>query len=136
MISVVEPATEEVMAQVPRGGVEEVDAAVAATKQALESWRPLAPRERSALLERLAGELSRSAPELAQLEARNTGKPIRDARGEVGMVVDVFSYYAAAPQRLFGQTIPVEGGVDMTFREPLGVVGVIVPWNFPLLIAS
>ena len=136
MISVVEPATEEVMAQVPRGGVEEVDAAVAAARRALESWRPLPPRERSALLHRLAEELSRSSDELARMEARNAGKPIRDARGEVEMAVDVFSYYAAAPQRLFGQTIPVEGGVDMTFREPLGVVGVIVPWNFPLLIAS
>ncbi|TML00310.1 MAG: aldehyde dehydrogenase [Actinobacteria bacterium] len=136
MISVVEPATEEVMAQVPRGGVEEVDAAVGAAKRALSSWRPLPPRERSTLLQRLAGELLRSVSELAQLEARNAGKPIRDARGEIEMVVDVFSYYAAAPQRLFGQTIPVEGGVDMTFREPLGVVGVIVPWNFPLLIAS
>src|SRR5438128_2722885 len=136
MISVVEPATEEVMAQVPRGGVEEVDAAVGAAKRALSSWRPLPPRERSTLLQRLAGELLRSVSELAQLEARNAGKPIRDARGEIEIVVDVFSYYAAAPQRLFGQTIPVEGGVDMTFREPLGVVGVIVPWNFPLLIAS
>jgi acyl-CoA reductase-like NAD-dependent aldehyde dehydrogenase len=136
MISVVEPATEEVMAEVPRGGAEEVDAAVAAAKRALGAWRPLAPRKRSAALERLTEEIARNASELAQLEARNGGKPIRDARTEMGMVVDVFSYYAAAPQRLFGQTIPVDGGVDMTFREPLGVVGVIVPWNFPLLIAS
>jgi len=136
MISVVEPATEAVMAQVPRGGVEEVDTAVAAAKRAFETWRALAPRERSGLLERLAREIERDASELAQLEARNAGKPIRDARAEIEMVVDVFSYYAAAPQRLFGQTIPVQGGVDMTFREPLGVVAVIVPWNFPLLIAS
>ena len=95
MISVVEPATEEVMAQVPRGGVEEVDAAVAAARRALASWRPLPPRERSALLHRLAEELSRSSDELARLEARNAGKSIRDARGEVEMAVDVFSYYAA-----------------------------------------
>jgi betaine-aldehyde dehydrogenase len=70
------------------------------------------------------------------LEARNAGKPIRDARGEIGMVADTFRYYAGAPERLLGQTIPVAGGVDFTFREPLGVVGLIVPWNFPLTIAS
>ena len=70
------------------------------------------------------------------LEARNAGKPIGDARGEIGMVVETFRYYAGAPERLLGQTIPVAGGVDMTFREPLGVVGLIVPWNFPLAIAS
>ena len=70
------------------------------------------------------------------LEARNAGKPIADARGEIGMVVDTFRYYAGAPERLLGDTIPVDGGVDFTFREPLGVVGLIVPWNFPLTIAS
>ncbi len=70
------------------------------------------------------------------LEARNAGKPIGDARGEMGMVVETFRYYAGAPERLSGETIPVAGGVDMTFREPLGVVGLIVPWNFPLTIAS
>src|SRR2546421_3868228 len=70
------------------------------------------------------------------LEARNAGKPISDARGEVGMVADVFHYYAGAPERLLGNTIPVAGGVDMTFREPLGVVALIVPWNFPIAITS
>ena len=70
------------------------------------------------------------------LEARNAGKPIGDARGEIGMVAECFRYYAGAPERLLGQTIPVAGGVDMTFREPLGVVGLITPWNFPLVIAS
>jgi betaine-aldehyde dehydrogenase len=81
-------------------------------------------------------EIDRNAEKLAQLEARNVGKPISDARGEVGMVVDVFNYYAGAPERLTGKTIPVAGGVDMTFREPLGVVALIVPWNFPLAISS
>jgi acyl-CoA reductase-like NAD-dependent aldehyde dehydrogenase len=123
MISVVEPATEQVMAQVPRGGVEEVDAAVAAGKQAFEAWRAVTPRDRSTLLHRLADTLAEHASEVAILEARNAGKPIRDARGEIEMVVGVFRYYAAAPERLLGQTIPVAGGVDMTFREPLGVVG-------------
>src|SRR5688500_1914698 len=73
---------------------------------------------------------------MALLEARNAGKPIRDARGEMEMVVETFRYYAAAPERLLGDTIPVAGGVAMTFREPLGVVGLIVPWNFPLVIAA
>src|ERR687893_252771 len=76
------------------------------------------------------------ATELARLEARNVGKPISDARGEVGMVADVFDYYAGAPERLLGDTIPVAGGMDFTFREPLGVVGLITPWNFPIAIAS
>src|SRR5204863_9828709 len=74
--------------------------------------------------------------DLARIEARNAGKPISDARGEMGMVVDTFRYYAGAPERLLGKTIPVAGGIDITFREPLGVVGLIVPWNFPLVIAS
>jgi acyl-CoA reductase-like NAD-dependent aldehyde dehydrogenase len=136
VIEVVEPATEQVMAEVPSAGVEEVDAAVARAKAAFPAWRALAPADRAALLYRLADALSDRAEDLATLEARNAGKPIADARGEMGMVVDTFRYYAAAPERLLGQTIPVAGGVDMTFHEPLGVVGLIVPWNFPLLIAS
>lgn len=136
MIEVIEPATAEAMAQVPRAGVEEVDAAVAAAKAAFPAWRAVAPAERAALLRGLADALEASAEELAVLEARNAGKPIGDARGEMAMVVETFRYYAAAPERLLGQTIPVAGGIDMTFREPLGVVGLIVPWNFPLTIAS
>ncbi len=136
MIAVVEPATEEVMAEVPRAGAEEVDAAVAAAKAAFPGWRAVDPAERAAQLRRLADALEGHAEELAVLEARNAGKPIGDARGEMGMVVETFRYYAGAPERLLGDTIPVAGGVDMTFREPLGVVGLIVPWNFPLTIAS
>jgi acyl-CoA reductase-like NAD-dependent aldehyde dehydrogenase len=136
MIEVIEPATEQVMAEVPRAGAEEVDAAVARAKQAFPVWRAVAPGDRSAILHRLANALEREAEKLAVLEARNAGKPIGDARGEMGMVVQTFRYYAAAPERLLGHTIPVAGGVDMTFREPLGVVGLIVPWNFPLTIAS
>jgi acyl-CoA reductase-like NAD-dependent aldehyde dehydrogenase len=135
-IDVVEPATEEVMAELPRAGAEETNAAVDRAKGAFESWRSVAPDDRSALLHRLAEALDDRAGDLATLEARNAGKPIADARGEMGMVVETFRYYAGAPERLLGQTIPVAGGVDMTFREPLGVVGLIVPWNFPLLIAS
>jgi len=136
VIEVIEPATEEVMAELPRAGVGEVDAAVARAKAAFPAWRAVAPAERAALLHRLADALAERLEELALLEARNAGKPIGDARGEIGMVVETFRYYAGAPERLLGQTIPVAGGVDMTFREPLGVVGLIVPWNFPLTIAA
>ncbi len=135
-ISVLEPATEEVLEEIPRAGAEEVDAAVAAAKAAFPAWRAMAPEERAELLHRLAGALGEAGEELARLEARNAGKPISDARGEMGMVADTFRYYASEPQRLLGETIPVSGGVDMTFREPLGVVGLITPWNFPLAIAS
>jgi acyl-CoA reductase-like NAD-dependent aldehyde dehydrogenase len=136
MIEVVEPATEQVMAEVPRAGVEETDAAVARAKAAFPQWRAVSPGDRAALLHRLANALEERVEDLARLEARNVGKPIADARGEMEMVVQTFRYYAGAPERLLGHTIPVAGGVDMTFREPLGVVGLIVPWNFPLTIAS
>jgi acyl-CoA reductase-like NAD-dependent aldehyde dehydrogenase len=136
VIEVLEPATAEVMAEVPKAGVEATDAAVASAKEAFPAWRALAPAARSAQLRRLAGTLEEQLERLARLEARNAGKPIADARGEMGMVVDTFRYYAGAPERLLGKTIPVAGGVNMTFREPLGVVGLITPWNFPLAIAS
>jgi len=136
VIEVIEPASERVMAELPRAGVEETDAAVARAKFAYPAWRAVAPAERGTIIRDLAEAIDGRREELAQLEARNAGKPIADARGEIGMVVETFRYYAAAPERLLGQTIPVAGGVDMTFREPLGVVGLIVPWNFPLVIAS
>ena len=136
MISVIEPATAEVMAEVPRAGVEEVDAAVAAAKAAFPAWRAVAPADRATLMRRIADGVETRLEELSTLEARNAGKPINDARGEIGMVVDTFRYYSGAPERLLGQTIPVAGGVDFTFREPMGVIGLIVPWNFPLAITS
>ncbi len=135
-IQVIEPAMESVMAEVSRAGVEETDAAVARARAAFPAWRAVAPADRASLLRDLADAIEARREELATLEARNAGKPIGDARGEIGMVVEAFRYYAGAPERLLGQTIPVAGGVDMTFREPLGVVGLIVPWNFPLTIAS
>jgi acyl-CoA reductase-like NAD-dependent aldehyde dehydrogenase len=135
-IEVVEPATERVLAEVPRAGVEEVDAAVARAKAAFRAWRGMAPADRAQLLRQLAEAIETRHEDLARLEARNAGKPIGDARGEMEMVVETYRYYAGAPERLLGQTIPVAGGVDMTFREPLGVIGLIVPWNFPLTIAS
>ena len=136
MIAVIEPATENVMAEIPQAGAAETDAAVARAKAAFPAWRAVAPADRAALLHRLADAIDSRREDLSVLEARNAGKPIGDARGEMQMVVDCFRYYAGAPERLLGKTIPVAGGVDMTFREPLGVVGLIVPWNFPLVIAS
>jgi acyl-CoA reductase-like NAD-dependent aldehyde dehydrogenase len=136
VLTVLEPATEAVLAEVPRAGVEEVDAAVAHAKAALPAWRALAPGERARALHALTATLEEHREELAVLEARNAGKAIADARGEMGMVVDTFRYYAGAPERLLGDTIPVAGGQAFTVREPVGVVGLITPWNFPLTIAS
>jgi acyl-CoA reductase-like NAD-dependent aldehyde dehydrogenase len=135
-MQVIEPATEDVLEEVPRAGVEEADEAIARAKEAFPAWKTIAPDERGRILRSLAGAIEEVTEELATLEARNVGKPISDARGEVGMVASVFMYYAGAPERLLGNTIPVPGGVDLTFREPLGVVGLITPWNFPLPIAS
>jgi acyl-CoA reductase-like NAD-dependent aldehyde dehydrogenase len=136
MVSVVEPATEEVLAELPQAGVEETDAAIARAREAFGGWKGIAPGMRADLLRNVARLVGERVEDLARLEARNVGKPISDARGEVGMVADVFDYYAGAPERLLGDTIPVAGGIDFTFREPLGVVGLITPWNFPIAIAS
>jgi betaine-aldehyde dehydrogenase len=136
MVNVIEPATEEVLAELPQAGVEETDAAIARAREAFGAWRGIAPGMRADLLRNVARLVGERVEDLARLEARNVGKPISDARGEVGMVADVFNYYAGAPERLLGDTIPVAGGIDFTFREPLGVVGLITPWNFPIAIAS
>ncbi len=135
MLEVIEPATEQTLAELPQAGVEETDAAVARARQAFPAWRAVTPADRAKLLRAIGDAIADRTEQLARLEARNVGKPIGDARGEVGMVAETFHYYAGAPERLLGDTIPVVGGVDMTFREPLGVVGLIVPWNFPLAIA-
>jgi acyl-CoA reductase-like NAD-dependent aldehyde dehydrogenase len=135
-ITVVNPATEEPIAELESAGVEETDAAVAAAKEAYPGWRAVAPSDRARLLRRLAALVEEYAEELARLETRNVGKPIADSRGEVAMVAEVFHFYAGAVDKHHGETIPVAGGVDLTFREPLGVVGLIVPWNFPIAIAS
>jgi acyl-CoA reductase-like NAD-dependent aldehyde dehydrogenase len=136
-IEVIEPATEQVLTTIESATAEDVDAAVERATRAYESgWRDIAPRDRGRLVRAIGDAVADRLEELARLEARNAGKPIADARAEIGMVAETFHYYAGAPERLLGDTIPVEGGVDMTFREPLGVVGLIVPWNFPLVIAS
>ena len=135
-LQVLEPATEGVLETVPRAGVEEVDAAVARAKSAFPAWSAIAPGDRARLLLRVAALVEDRLEELATLEARNAGKPIGDARGEIGMVAETFRYYAGGVERNLGDTIPVAGGIAMTFREPLGVVGLITPWNFPLAIAA
>jgi acyl-CoA reductase-like NAD-dependent aldehyde dehydrogenase len=135
-LEVIEPATEAVLDSVPRATPDDVDAAVARARAAWPAWRDLSPPARAERLRTLAATLEAHLEELAVLEARNAGKPIGDARGEMAMVVDTFRYYAGAPERLLGDTIPVEGGQAWTVREPLGVVGLITPWNFPLTIAS
>jgi acyl-CoA reductase-like NAD-dependent aldehyde dehydrogenase len=135
-LSVLEPATEAVLDVIARAGPADVDAAVSRARDVYPAWRALAPGVRAARLYALAGALEEQLEELAVLEARNAGKPIGDARGEMAMVVDTFRYYAGAPERLLGDTIPVAGGQAWTVREPLGVVGLITPWNFPLAIAS
>jgi acyl-CoA reductase-like NAD-dependent aldehyde dehydrogenase len=133
---VVNPATEQPIAQLEQAGVDETDAAVARAKEAFPAWRAVAPTDRGRLLRRLATLVEEHAEELARIESQNVGKPINGARGEVEMVANVFHFYAGAVDKHYGETIPVAGGVDLTFREPLGVVGLIVPWNFPLNISS
>jgi acyl-CoA reductase-like NAD-dependent aldehyde dehydrogenase len=135
-VNVVNPATEETIATLDEAGVEETDAAVARARAAYPAWRAVSPADRGRLLRRLATLVEEHHEEISRIESRNAGKPISGARGEIGMVADVFHFYAGAVDKFHGETIPVSGGVDMTFREPLGVVGLIVPWNFPLNIAS
>ena len=136
MLEVLNPATEEVLEKLEPATAADTDAAVARAKAAYPKWRAIEPADRARLLHRLADALESEQEGLARLESKNAGKPIAGARGEMGMVADTFRYYAGAPERNLGDTIPVSGGVNMTFREPLGVVGLIVPWNFPLTIAS
>jgi betaine-aldehyde dehydrogenase len=135
-LTVLNPATEKPIAELEPAGVEEVDDAVARAGAAFAGWRAVGVADRARLLRRLASLVEDNAEELARIESRNVGKPIAGARAEVGMVANVFHFYAGAVDKHHGETIPVDGGVDLTFREPLGVCGLIVPWNFPLNIAS
>ena len=136
MITVLNPATEEPITELPEPTAEDTDAAVARAKAAFPAWRAVAPADRGRLLRELATQVELAQDELAAIESANVGKPIAGARAEIKMVADVFHFYAGAVDKHHGETIPVAGGVDLTFREPLGVVGLIVPWNFPLNIAS
>ncbi|WP_244871342.1 aldehyde dehydrogenase [Catellatospora sp. IY07-71] len=132
----VNPVTEEVVATVEPADAAAVDAAVGRAAKAFESWRNVSPGDRARLLRRFAAVVDAHAEELALLEVRNAGHTIGNARWEAGNVRDLLDYYSGAPERLCGRQIPVAGGVDVTFHEPLGVVGVIVPWNFPMPIAA
>jgi acyl-CoA reductase-like NAD-dependent aldehyde dehydrogenase len=134
--TVVDPATEEAVTKVESLDAAQVDAAVARAVAAGPAWRAVAPADRARLLRRFAAAVDAHVDELADLEVRGCGHTIGNARWEAGNVRDVLDYYAAAPERLFGRQIPVAGGLDVTFREPLGVVGIIVPWNFPMPIAG
>jgi acyl-CoA reductase-like NAD-dependent aldehyde dehydrogenase len=133
---VVNPATEEVVTTIELVGREETDAAIARAVEAGPAWRAVTPADRGMLLRRFADVVEAHTDELAGLEVANAGHTIGNARWEVGNVVGVLRYYSAAPERLFGRQIPVAGGLDVTFKEPLGVVSVIVPWNFPMPIAG
>jgi acyl-CoA reductase-like NAD-dependent aldehyde dehydrogenase len=113
-----------------------MDRAVAAARRAFPSWAKVSVADRARLIRRLAVLIEEHAEELADLETSNVGKPISDSRGEVAMVAQVFHFYAGAVDKHYGESIPVSGGIDLTFHEPLGVVGLITPWNFPLNIAS
>jgi acyl-CoA reductase-like NAD-dependent aldehyde dehydrogenase len=134
--AVVNPATEEIIASVDQVDADGVDEAIARSVAAGPAWRAVSPGDRARLLRAFAEAVDRAREELALLEVVNSGHTISNARWEAGNVRDVLAYYAGAPERLFGRQIPVPGGVDVTFREPIGVVGIIVPWNFPMPIAS
>ena len=135
-ITLINPATEAMLQTVEHSSLEQVDDAVARATSAQRAWAALPPAERAAALRRFATVVEGDIENLAALEVANSGHPISQARWEAGHVRDVLNYYAAAPERMIGKTIPVAGGIDVTFLEALGVVGVIVPWNFPMTIAA
>ncbi len=136
MAPVLNPANETVIADVPSLSAEQADAAIEAAERALPAWRAVAPADRARLLRRFAAVVRDHREELAQLEVANAGHTIGNARGEADNVANVLDYYSGAPERLFGRQIPVPNGLNVTFKESIGVVGVIVPWNFPMPIAG
>jgi len=135
-IQLINPADETLLRIVKHTTQDEVNAAVAVALSAQRSWAALAPADRAAALRRFAAAVDTAVEELAWLEVRNSGHPITQARWEAGHVRDVLTYYSAVPERLLGAQIPVAGGIDVTFLDPIGVVGIIVPWNFPMTIAA
>jgi acyl-CoA reductase-like NAD-dependent aldehyde dehydrogenase len=134
--TVVNPATEQPVTDVALASVEETDALIEQAQAAFPAWRDVAPGERARLLRRFASVVDDHVEELAAIEVENAGHTWGNATWEAGNVRDCLNYYSAAPERMFGRQIPVPGGVDITFREPLGVVGIIVPWNFPMPILA
>src|SRR5260370_25960375 len=135
-LTIINPATEEIAATVPAAAAAEADAAVARAHAAWPAWRRAAPADRAALLRRFAAAVDSAGEELAALEVREAGHPVRQARWEAGQVRDVLQYYSAAPERLFGRQIPVPGGLDVTFCGPVGGTAGIVPWNVPMPTSS
>ena len=133
---VINPANEALVQRVVQPGLEQTDQAIARADAAGASWRAIAPADRGRLLRRFSEVVDSHLEELAQLEVANAGHTIGNARWEAGNVRDVLNYFSAAPERLTGRQIPVAGGLDVTFKEPLGTVGIIVPWNFPMPIAG
>jgi acyl-CoA reductase-like NAD-dependent aldehyde dehydrogenase len=134
--TVVNPATEKPVTDVALASVEETDALIERAQAAFPAWRDVAPGERARLLRRFASVVDDHVEELAAIEVENAGHTWGNATWEAGNVRDCLNYYSAAPERLFGRQIPVPGGLDVTFHEPLGVVGIIVPWNFPMPILA
>ncbi len=130
------PATEEVIHEFRHATVDDVDTAVAKAKAAGPAWRAMAPADRARLMRRFADKVAEHVDELALLETQNMGMPIGSARWCANAVSDVLHYFAGAVEKHTGSSIPVAGGIDVTFHEPLGVVGLITPWNFPMLMAS
>ena len=135
-VEIINPATEEALGEIEMADLAETDRAVERAGRAFAGWRNVAPGDRARLLRRFASLVREHAEELALLEVANAGHTIGNARWEAGNVADVLDFYAGAPERDHGLQIPVPGGLDVTFREPLGVVGVIVPWNFPMVVMT
>ena len=135
-MQLINPSTGAALTTVEPTSLEETDAAIERSRGAFDGWRRTRPGDRARLLRRFAAVVDEHIEELAALEVANSGHTIGNARWEAGNVRDVLNYYAGAPERLSGRQIPVPGGLDVTFHEPLGVVGIIVPWNFPMPIAG
>ncbi|MFN8217768.1 MAG: aldehyde dehydrogenase family protein [Solirubrobacterales bacterium] len=135
-IDVLEPASEEVLRSLPIVGPADLDDRVARARDAVRAWQALAPAERGRVLGAVAAQIEAEAEDLARLESRNVGKPIAESRGEVGLAAQTFRYYAGAADKHLGETFPARGALHYTVRRPFGVVGAIVPWNFPLVLAS
>jgi acyl-CoA reductase-like NAD-dependent aldehyde dehydrogenase len=134
--TLINPATEEQMETIAHADLGQTDAAIELASKAQKKWAALNPSDRAMLLHRFAATVDANIEALAQLEVRNSGHPISQARWEATHVRNVLEYYSASPERLIGKQIPVAGGIAVTFNEPIGVVGVITPWNFPMTIAS
>ncbi|MCC6936227.1 MAG: aldehyde dehydrogenase family protein, partial [Thermomicrobiales bacterium] len=133
------PATNQVIAKVAKAGTEDVDRAVAAARQAFDEgpWARMAPSERGRVLQKIADRIRERADEVGELESRNSGKPLGRAKGEILGSAAVFEYYAGAADKFYGETLPLGGNIlNTTWREPVGVAGQIVPWNFPFMMAA